>query len=205
MVVDNEQANELGLPLVRGPFGTLDETRAAMAAARRGPAPISSIAERLAARPPARRRTTASSKTRPEPPPRLVREFRTGDGGVLRGLWQQVGFHSIGDDDASLRRFAQRNPGMLLVATRGTDVVGSAMGGWDGRRGWIYHVATAPSERRTGLATDLVHRIEERLRAVGCQKVNVIVHDENEDGAAFWEALGYGRTTAHQHGRELDA
>ena len=41
MVVDGEQSDELGLPLVRGPFSTLDEARAAMAAARRGPAPIS--------------------------------------------------------------------------------------------------------------------------------------------------------------------
>jgi ribosomal protein S18 acetylase RimI-like enzyme len=77
------------------------------------------------------------------------------------------------------------------------------MGGWDGRRGWIYHVATAPGERRTGLATQLVREVEERLRARGCPKVNVIVRDENEGGAAFWEALGYTAAPARQYGREL--
>ena len=209
MVSDSEQMNELGLPLVRGPFATLDEARAGMENARRGPAPISSLADRIAARRTGAARSgkaaraAAAPPARPEPPPVAVREYRTGDGAPLRNLWASVGFRSIGDDDPSLRVFAQRNPGLFLVATRGSEVVGSAMGGWDGRRGWIYHVATTPGERRTGLATKLVRRIEERLGALGCRKVNVIIRDENEAGAAFWEALGYTRAPARQFGREL--
>lgn len=205
MVSDAEQTNELGLPLVRGPFATLEEAKAGMAGARRGPAPISSLTDRIAAN-----RTRAGSKpkakgaaAKPEPPPIVVREYRTGDGEPLRALWATVGFRSIGDDDASLRILAQRNPGLVLVATRGASVVGSALGAWDGRRGWIYHVATAAGERRSGLATRLVRGVEARLRALGCRKVNVIVRDENDAGAAFWEALGYGVAPARQFGREL--
>jgi ribosomal protein S18 acetylase RimI-like enzyme len=210
MVSDSEQTNELGLPLVRGPYATLDEARTGMDDARRGPAPVSSLTDRIA-----ERRTQAvsagragkaarpSPPPRPAPPPITVRDYRTGDGEQLRKLWEAVGLRSIGDDDPSLRMFAQRNPGMFLVAARGSEVVGSAMGGWDGRRGWIYHVATSPGERRTGLATTLVHQVEERLRALGCRKVNVIVRDENEDGTAFWEALGYAPASARQLGREL--
>ena len=52
MVSDAEQTNELGLPLVRGPFATLDEARDGMEAARRGPAPISSLTDRIAAQRP---------------------------------------------------------------------------------------------------------------------------------------------------------
>lgn len=205
MVSDAEQANELGLPLVRGPFTTLEDARAGMDAARRGPAPISSLTDRIAAQRsrPASPASTVKAPPRPEPPPIAVREYRTGDGEPLRTLWEAAGLRSLGDDDPSLRVFAQRNPGTFLVATRGSDVVGSALGGWDGRRGWIYHVATAPGERRTGLATRLVRQVEERLRALGCPKVNVMVTEGNVDGAAFWEALGYARTSARQFGREL--
>ncbi|TAK01486.1 MAG: GNAT family N-acetyltransferase [Chloroflexota bacterium] len=212
MVSDAEQSNELGLPLVRGPFATLDEARAAMTVARRGPAPISSLTDRIAARRAGARSTATRAPAgaavttpppRPEPPPIVVREYRSGDGPPLRALWDAVGFRSLGDDDASLRALAQRNPGMLLVAVRGTQAVGSAMGGWDGRRGWIYHVATMPDERRSGLATRLVRQIEARLEALGCKKVNVIVRDGNADGAAFWEALGYSQAPARQFGREL--
>jgi GNAT superfamily N-acetyltransferase len=211
MVSDAEQTNELGLPLVRGPFATLDEARAGMAAARRGPAPISSLTDRIAAQ---RTRAATSGKAgrgaratepppKPEPPPLAIREYRTGDSGPLRMLWEAAGLRSVGDDDPRLRTFAQRNPGTFLVAARGREIVGSALGGWDGRRGWIYHVATAPAERRTGLATKLVRQIEERLHALGCRKVNAMVVDDNADGAAFWESLGYSRAPARQFGREL--
>ena len=217
MVSDAEQTNELGLPLVRGPFATLGEARDGMEAARRGPAPISSLTDRIAeqrARAATSGKTTGSAKAgtrtrpatppqKPEPPPLAIREYRTGDGGPLRTLWESAGLRSVGDDDPSLRTFAQRNPGTFLVAARGGEIVGSALGGWDGRRGWIYHVATAPAERRTGLATKLVRQIEERLRALGCKKVNAMVVDANDDGTAFWTSLGYTRAPAGQFGREL--
>lgn len=204
MVEDAEQTNELGLPLVRGPFATLDEARAAIEGARRGPAPISDLATRIAAlplRPP--RSATVPSPRKPELPPIVVREYRAGDGDGLRSLWDGAGFRSLGDDDPSLRAFAQRNPGTFLVAVRSAEVVGSAMGAWDGRRGWIYHVATSPDDRRDGLATRLVRQVEERLAALGCRKVNVSVRDGNEGGIAFWEALGYTAGAARQLGREL--
>jgi GNAT superfamily N-acetyltransferase len=208
MVEDAEQTNELGLALVRGPFSTLDDARAAMDAARQGPAPISYVADRIAAipkskAPTARGRAPSARPPKPEPPPIAIREYRSGDGEPLRALWASVGFRSLGDDDAGLRAFAQRNQGSFLVALRGTAVVGSAMGAWDGRRGWIYHVATAAEERRSGLATRLVRQVEDRLSALGCRKVNVIVRDENDDGTAFWEALGYTMAPARQFGREL--
>jgi GNAT superfamily N-acetyltransferase len=188
-----------------------------MAAARRGPAPISSLTDRIAEQ---RTRTATSGMgarstkagkaarpaappPKPEPPPIAIREYRAGDGGPLRTLWESAGLRSIGDDDTSLRTFAQRNPGAFLVAARGGEIVGSALGGWDGRRGWIYHVATLAAERRTGLATKLVRQIEERLRALGCRKVNAMVIDDNDDGAAFWTSLGYSRAPARQFGREL--
>jgi hypothetical protein len=44
MVVDAEQHDDLGLPLVRGPFDTLGQARAAIAQARSEPAPASDLA-----------------------------------------------------------------------------------------------------------------------------------------------------------------
>src|SRR5438093_6101731 len=50
LLLDGEQTNELGLPLARGPFTTLNEARAAVATARSGPRPISDLGERRAAK-----------------------------------------------------------------------------------------------------------------------------------------------------------
>lgn len=218
MVVDAEQRNDFGLPLVRGPYDTLDEAKAAVEAAREGPAPTSALAERVAEQTKQRAGSGRSSgrPRRPEPPepaeppalppppPVVIREFRSRDGDALRALWAEVDFHSVGDDDASLRRFAARSPGLLLVAAQGERIVASALGGWDGRRGWIYHVATAPSHRRQGHATRLVREVEARLRALGCPRANVLVRIDNPQGAQFWEALGYADRATKQLGRDLD-
>ncbi|MEW6224689.1 MAG: GNAT family N-acetyltransferase [Chloroflexota bacterium] len=228
MVTDAEHANELGLPLVRGPFATLSDARAAVDAARTEPAPTSGLAARIASlpakpRPDRRTAKTTGAASRPkgagaratsggressgppEAPPLEIREWRRGDGDGLRGLWASVGMGSLGDDDASLAVMARRNPGLVLVALEGGRVVGSALGGWDGRRGWIYHVATAPDRRRAGIARRLVERVEVGLRALGCPKVNVIVLDTAIEAAAFWTAAGYSRLAASQYGRVLAA
>jgi ribosomal protein S18 acetylase RimI-like enzyme len=215
LVTDEAQHDELGLPLVRGPFATLDEARGAVSAARSEPSPTSRLAERIAAiprraprandgrpqaRPPARRSSVAPAAA--AKPPEL-REFRAADGPALRALWREVGLHSLGDDDASLATLAERNAGLVRVATAGDRIVASALGAWDGRRGWIYHVATAPDHRGTGLARRLVRDIERRLRELGCRKVNVIVRDDNAPGADFWARLGYSMAPARQFGKEL--
>src|SRR3954451_14858073 len=46
-VVDAEETDDLGLPLVRGPFRSLTEAKAAIAAARTSAAPTSPLAARL--------------------------------------------------------------------------------------------------------------------------------------------------------------
>jgi ribosomal protein S18 acetylase RimI-like enzyme len=216
MLIDAEQLNELGLPLVRGPFATLELAKAALESARTGPAPVSDLAEKIARLPPrtsgpaagARSRPTSAPASPPEPPPPppppvVVREYRTADGDALRALWTAAGLNVHDDDDPGLRVFAQRNPGLFLIASQGTAVVGSVMGAWDGRRGWLYHVATATTHRRTGLGSRLVREVETRLDALGCRKVNVVVLDGNEDAVAFWTALGYDTIDAHQYGRRL--
>ena len=115
-----------------------------------------------------------------------IREFEPPDGEALRALWTAFGFRLIADDDAGLARFAARNPGLFVVADDGSRVVGSVLGGWDGRRGWLYHVAVAPGHRRRGLATELVGLVEGRLRALGCPRCLVIVEADNEDALRFW-------------------
>ena len=151
VLLDAEQANELGLPLARGPFVTLDAAREAIPAARSAPAPTSEVEPRRSPRKPALIGPAAAPRGARRAPKRadaaalVIREIRTVDGDALRALWKDVGFRSVGDDDRSLARLARRNPGLVLVATESGRIVGSALGAWDGRRGWIYHVATAES------------------------------------------------------------
>ena len=212
MTVDAETTDELGLPLVRGPFPTLDEARAAIAEARTGPTATSALAQTLAETPRARGRTDrpaegAGVKPRPQrtarEPEIAIRDMDAADGDALRALWKAAGFRSVGDDDRSLAAFAKRNPGLLLVATADGALVASALGAWDGRRGWIYHVATAEPFRRKGIATRLVKRLEQRLRVAGAPRVNAVVRDAHPDAQKFWEALGFEVAPSHLLGKDV--
>jgi GNAT superfamily N-acetyltransferase len=224
MVVDAETSDELGLPLVRGPFATLDEARAAIEVARSGPAPTSNLADRIAAMPQSpkgreRSRGTAAGRSSRAPvrkdalpaparaprPPRIeLRDFEAGDGPALRAFWADAGLKSVEHDDRTLGAFAERNPGLLVLATADDEIVSSALAGWDGRQGRMYDVATAQAHRRNGLATRLVRRLEGRLRALGCANANVTLPDHDDDAArGFWNALGYVPSAARELGKAL--
>ncbi|HEX8025245.1 MAG TPA: GNAT family N-acetyltransferase [Candidatus Limnocylindrales bacterium] len=210
VAIDAETTDDLGLPLVRGPFDTLDDAKVAVAEARTAPKATSNLAARLKAVPkrgggrtaPAPARTSKAAE-KPREPEIELRDFAAADGEALRALWKAAGFRSVGDDDRSLAAFAERSPGLLVVATADGEVIGSALGGWDGRRGWIYHVAVAERYRRKGIATRLVHRVEQRLRVAGAPKISAIVRDENDTAKRFWAELGYEVAPTHQYAREV--
>lgn len=133
-----------------------------------------------------------------------IRTYREGEGDKLRTFWLACGIHiRPGDDDRALARFAARNEDLALLAIDGGRIVGSALAGWDGRRGWLHHVATHPDERRHGIGRTLVETLETRLRALGCPKVNLLVNDGNTWGMSFWEAVGYKREKTVEFGKEL--
>ena len=133
-----------------------------------------------------------------------IRTYRAGDGDRIRTFWLTCGITiRPGDDDESLARFAARNPDLLIVAEEHGHLVGSALAGWDGRRGWLYHVAVHKDERRRGIGRELVAEIEARLRDLGCPKLNLIVWDDNTYAMRFWEALGYRREKTVEYAKEL--
>jgi ribosomal protein S18 acetylase RimI-like enzyme len=123
-----------------------------------------------------------------------IHDLRESDGDELRALWRACGIRDRpGDDDESLAAMASRNPGLCIVGCEDDRIVASALAGFDGRRGWLYHVATHPDARRRGIARQLVRTIEDRLRAMGCRKINLIVWEGEDDAMAFWTRIGYYR------------
>lgn len=225
LVYDAEQTDELGLPLARGPFPTLDGAKAALGDARSAPAPRAPTPMPRRTKPtlvavpkaaprargaeeepePAARKPAPRAAPRPAKPLVIIRDIRAVDGEALRTLWKAAGFRLLGDDDLGLARLARRNPGLVLVASEGSKVIGSALGAWDGRRGSVYHLAVAASHRRQGIATRLMDQVEAGLRALGCRKVNVLVREDSDGGEGFWVARGYAATASRQFGLELDA
>lgn len=82
-------------------------------------------------------------------------------------------------------------PELLLVAYDEGAVIGTAMAGYDGHRGWLYAVAVRPDRQREGIGTLLLGEAEQRLHAMGCAKINLQIRAGNEAVAAFYRRHGY--------------
>ena len=59
------------------------------------------------------------------------------------------------------------------------------MGGYDGHRGWVYSLTVDESERRLGIGAALMREVEQKLRALGCLKVNLQVVGSNSGVVGF--------------------
>ena len=70
-------------------------------------------------------------------------------------------------------------------------VVGTAMVGYDGHRGWLNDLGVHPDRRKEGVGRTLVEAAVALLRARGCPKLNLQVFAANEGAVAFYEALGF--------------
>lgn len=97
------------------------------------------------------------------------------------------------DGADATRKYLERNPGLSFVAESGEAVVGCAMAGHDGRRGYLQHVIVAPPYRRRGIARTLVDRCVSALTALGIRKMHLDVMTDNDEAMTFWEHLGWNR------------
>lgn len=139
-----------------------------------------------------------------------IRSFVPADRAPLEALWDRV----FPDDPPRnapglmMTRKLLVQPELLLVAqvpdAAGRAVLaGAVMAGYDGVRGWLYHLAVAPEHRRRGIATLLVREAEARLAELGCPKVNLQVRAENAGVVAFYRRLGYAVEERVSLGRVL--
>jgi ribosomal protein S18 acetylase RimI-like enzyme len=95
------------------------------------------------------------------------------------------------DTPEAVERLIETDPGALLVAMEGSELVGAVIAAFDGWRGNFYRLAVAPARRREGIGRALVRAGEERLRAVGARRATALVAFEDEAARAFWTAVGY--------------
>ncbi len=121
----------------------------------------------------------------------LIREFCfPQDYEQAARLWQGmdkgVNF-SRSDVPAEIEKKLARDPDLFLVAELESELVGTVIGGFDGRRGMVYHLAVAASHRRRGIAEALMFELEKRLIAKGCIRSYLLVHAHNAEARTLYE------------------
>ncbi len=122
-----------------------------------------------------------------------IRPISIKDHCKLIEFWNQIEGLGVGGSD-DLRRFEiylKRNPETNFVALQNGQIIATALGAHDGRRGMLRHVAVAPEFRGKGIGKKLIQLCLETLAKEGIEKNYIIVFADNEDGIAFWKKLGW--------------
>ncbi|MDQ1137353.1 ribosomal protein S18 acetylase RimI-like enzyme [Microbacterium sp. SORGH_AS 1204] len=121
-----------------------------------------------------------------------IRAFTPADEDPVVALWEEAGLtRPWNDPRADIRRKLTVQPELFLVAVDDGPVIGSVMAGYDGHRGWLYYLATAPSHRGRGVARALVAEAERLLAQMGCPKVQLMVRPDNTGVRGLYDGLGY--------------
>lgn len=136
-----------------------------------------------------------------------IREFDFAkDYDAALRLWENAGpgIHvGRSDSPAEIRKKLQHDPDLFLVATTSEKIVGSVIGGYDGRRGLVYHLAVAEEYRGRGIGTSLMEELERRLRIKGCLKCYLLVVQGNEDIGRYYKQRGWQAMNVTLYGKEL--
>ena len=122
------------------------------------------------------------------------RPLRMEDYHKVYALWmssKNMGFNDLDDSREGIGKFLDRNPETSFAAFDGDTLSGVILGGHDGRRGFIHHMAVAEAYRRQGVGQALVDRALAALEAEKISKVALLTFKYNEAGNAFWERQGF--------------
>jgi ribosomal protein S18 acetylase RimI-like enzyme len=138
----------------------------------------------------------------------LIREFdfdRDYDAALALWAASGPGIHvSRSDAPAELRKKLARDPDLFLIAEADGRLVGTVLGGFDGRRGMVYHLAVAAGQQRRGLGRALMQALEERLRAKGCVRCYLMVASDAGGVRDYYERLGWEAMDVTPMGKDLD-
>ncbi len=123
-----------------------------------------------------------------------ITEFTLAHYDDVIALWRATPGICIREDDSreATARYLARNPGLSFIALgENRRVIGTALCGHDGKRGYLQHVAVDPAFRRQGIAQQLVARCLTALAAEGISKANLAVLADNTPAIRHWTNRGW--------------
>ena len=133
-----------------------------------------------------------------------IRVFRQEDFEEVITLWERCDLlRPWNDPEMDIERKMIHDVSLFLVAEVNGEVVGTVMGGYDGHRGSAYYLGVHPEFRGRGIANALLNRLEKKLIARGCPKIQINVPEDNDMVLGMYERLGYEHADVLSLGKRL--
>jgi ribosomal protein S18 acetylase RimI-like enzyme len=107
-------------------------------------------------------------------------------------LWGRCNLvRPVNNPKLDIQRKLKVHPELFLIGIIEGKVAATAMGGYEGHRGWVNYLGVDPIHRKKGLGRQIMKVLEEKLLERGCPKLNLQVRTTNTEAIKFYERIGY--------------
>ena len=121
-----------------------------------------------------------------------VRKFQRTDYSRLFQIWQEVGLTlGASDTEPEVMRLLEHNPETCFVLEEDGLVVGCVLGGFDGRRGLVHHLAVDPKFQGRGYGRALMDELDRLFKEMGVVKYSFWIEVDNPQAIDFYQHIGY--------------
>jgi ribosomal protein S18 acetylase RimI-like enzyme len=107
-------------------------------------------------------------------------------------LWKKAGI-SVGSSDSKkeIERMLERNPNLFLIGKIGECIIAVVMGGFDGRRGYVHHLAVDPIHQKKGYGKKMMDHLVREFRRIGVHKIHLFIEKQNQAVVDFYNNLNW--------------
>ena len=132
------------------------------------------------------------------------RLFSSKDKRSVLELWKTCNLIvSWNDPEKDILRKLSVRDDLFILAEINKKIIATAMGGYDGHRGYIYYLAVLPEFQKKGVGSKILSVVEKKLLKIGCPKINLFVRNTNVKVKSFYKKNQYTFQESEIYGKRL--
>ena len=107
-------------------------------------------------------------------------------------VWRKSGI-SVGSTDTKeeIKRIVRQSPQLFLVGKIDEKIIGVVIGGFDGRRGYVHHLAVDPDYQKKGYGKLILGELMNKFLELKVHKVHLFIEKYNNEVIEFYRNLGW--------------
>lgn len=122
----------------------------------------------------------------------IIRNYKPTDKQSITHFWQSSFPRPIKNNNSVISLEQQLNEkGLLFVAEKSGQIVGSCLAGNYGICGYIHAVTISLEMKQTGIGGKLVKHAIKQLQKIGCNQVKLEIAPESAQVDNFYQSLGF--------------